>query len=406
MDEPLHPSSLSEILDRTAEIYRSRFPVFFGIAVLPTAMLTLFASIAFLLILRVAPGAGSSSTMAGVFASIAGAVLFLIALPILLAATALANAAMSHAAARVYLGQPINIRGSYRAVWERGWRFIGLFVFETLVVWVAPFAAWSILLLFSAALATLAQSAGIGSGSLFILSALLAIAGLISYGFWMAIRISLAFPAAVVEQIGSWGALRRSALLTHGSRGRILLLFLLGVALNWILSMAIMLPLAFLVTLLPGAESPQHAQSSAMFTMAIIYGSAFAVQALTRPVYGIALILFYYDQRIRQEAFDIEWMMLKAGLVVPPPPQPQFQPGVAPPPVGEDRQQGKAIAAAQTAAAPARGPAEVGVPEIPSGIPADPIPADPVPADPIPVHPAPRETTPQEKSLESNAPAS
>jgi hypothetical protein len=34
-------------------------------------------------------------------------------------------------------------------------------------------------------------------------------------------------------------------------------------------------------------------------------------------VYGIALMLFYYDQRIRQEAFDIEWMMLKAGLVVP-----------------------------------------------------------------------------------------
>jgi hypothetical protein len=396
LDEPLHPSSLSEILDRTAEIYRSRFPVFFGIAVLPTAMLTLFASVAFLLILRVAPGAGSTSTMAGVFASIAGAVLFLIALPILLAATALANAAMSHAAAQVYLGQPINIRGSYRAVWERGWRFIGLFVFETLVVWVAPFAAWSILLLFSAALAALAQSAGIGSGGLFILSALVAIAGLISYGFWMAIRISLAFPAAVVEQIGSWGALRRSALLTHGSRGRILLLFLLGVALNWTLSMAIMLPLAFLVAFLPGAESPQHAQSSAMFTMAIIYGSAFAVQALTRPVYGIALILFYYDQRIRQEAFDIEWMMLKAGLVVPPPPQPQYQPGFDQP-VGEDRQQGEAIdAAGQTAAAPARLAAELGVPEIPSG----------TPADPIPVDPARHETTPQEKSLESNAPAS
>ena len=342
MDEPIHPSSLSEILDRTAKIYRASFPVFFGIAVLPTALPLGFVSIAFLLLFGVLPGAGSSSGLGGRFASIAGAVLLLIALPILLAATSLANAAMSHAAAQVYLGQPINIRGSYRQVWERGWRFIGLFVFETLVVWVAPFAAWSILFVFSEAIATLAQSAGVGSGGLFILSALLVIAGLISYGFWMAIRISLAFPAAVVEQIGSWAALSRSALLTRGSRGRILVLFLLGVALNWILSMAIMLPLAFLVTLLPGAESPQHAQTSAMFTMAIIYGSAFAVQALTRPVYGIALILFYYDQRIRQEAFDIEWMMLKAGLVVPPPTEPQFQPWFAPPPAAEDRQQKQA----------------------------------------------------------------
>ena len=43
------------------------------------------------------------------------------------------------------------------------------------------------------------------------------------------------------------------------------------------------------------------------------YGSAFAVQALTKPVYGIALVLFYYDQRIRQEGFDIEWMMQRGG---------------------------------------------------------------------------------------------
>jgi hypothetical protein len=33
-----------------------------------------------------------------------------------------------------------------------------------------------------------------------------------------------------------------------------------------------------------------------------------------RPVYGIALVLFYYDQRIRKEGYDIEWMMEQAGL--------------------------------------------------------------------------------------------
>jgi hypothetical protein len=63
--------------------------------------------------------------------------------------------------------------------------------------------------------------------------------------------------------------------------------------------------------------------------MLVVYGAAFAVQALTRPVYGIALMLFYYDQRIRQEGFDIEWMMLKAGLVVPPLSHPQAQPSLA-----------------------------------------------------------------------------
>jgi hypothetical protein len=335
MDERLHPSSLSEILDRTSRIYRSRFLLFLGIAVPPTVLLLLFASIAALLLMRVAPGAGSFSTLAGVFALVASAVLFLAALPVLLAATALANAAMSHAAARVYLGQPINIRGSYRAVWQRGWRLIGLFVLEVLLVWVAPFAAWSILLLFSAALATLARSEEIGSRGLFILSALLVLAALIGYGFWMALRISLAFPGSVVERIGSRDALGRSVLLTQGTSGRILLVFLLGVALNWVLSIAIMLPLAFLFTLRPGAHSPQQAQPSALLLLAIIYGSAFGVQALTRPVYGIALTVFYYDQRIRQEAFDIEWMMLRSGRVVPPPPQPQNEFWIPLPPVAE-----------------------------------------------------------------------
>jgi hypothetical protein len=32
----------------------------------------------------------------------------------------------------------------------------------------------------------------------------------------------------------------------------------------------------------------------------------------------IASVLFYYDQRIRKEGFDIEWMMQRAGLAQPP----------------------------------------------------------------------------------------
>jgi hypothetical protein len=41
-----------------------------------------------------------------------------------------------------------------------------------------------------------------------------------------------------------------------------------------------------------------------------------------QPVYGIALMLFYYEQRIRQEGFDIELLMRRAGLMPPQPPPP------------------------------------------------------------------------------------
>ena len=325
MDEPLHPSSLSEILDRTAQIYRSRFLVFLGIAVIPTLALVVFAAVAILGFSRLGSNGGSASpAMVGLIGVAFGFGLFLVVLPTMLAATALATAAMSHASARIFMGQAISIRDSYKAVWRRGWSYIGLFVFEIAVVWAVPIGAWFVLTLFSAALAALMQSAG--GGGLVILGGVLVLSGLVTYGFWMALRLSLAFPACVVEQIGAWDAIRRSATLTMESKGRILLLYLLGTALNWLLSMALMVPSIFIIALLPGVNSPEHARTMGLVTILVVYGSAFAVQALTRPVYGIALILFYYDQRIRQEAFDIEWMMVRAGLVVPAQPQLAAQP--------------------------------------------------------------------------------
>ena len=65
-------------------------------------------------------------------------------------------------------------------------------------------------------------------------------------------------------------------------------------------------------------RQPQHVQALGVATILIMSGSGFAVQALIRPVYGIALVLFYYDQRIRLEGYDIEWMMQQAGLAPPP----------------------------------------------------------------------------------------
>jgi hypothetical protein len=40
----------------------------------------------------------------------------------------------------------------------------------------------------------------------------------------------------------------------------------------------------------------------------------FALQTLVTPVYMTALVLFYYDQRVRTEGYDIEFLMDQAGL--------------------------------------------------------------------------------------------
>jgi hypothetical protein len=331
MDEPLHPSSLSEILDRTAQVYRSRFLVFVGIAVIPTAALLVIGGGLALGLARVGSvGNDANGLMVAGFVGLALGMLGLLAVPFLAGITALATAAMNHAASRAFLGQAINIRDSYKAIWQRGWRYFGLFVFQIIMVWAIPMGVWFGLTLFSAVLIPMAVAVGIDAtgGGLMVVAGFLIVCGLVIYGCWISIRMSLAFPAMVVEQIGAWDGLKRSATLTQGSRGRIFVLYFLGAALNWILSFAITIPLLIVMSLVPAANSPQHAETAGTIVLIVIYGAAFAVQAFTRPVLAIALMLFYYDQRIRQEAFDIEWMMLKAGLVVPTPPK-EMQPQMA-----------------------------------------------------------------------------
>jgi hypothetical protein len=92
------------------------------------------------------------------------------------------------------------------------------------------------------------------------------------------------------------------------------------------LAFGLSFPVLFVIALIPGANNPQHAQTLSMIFAFTWYGLWFAVQAFTKPVYGIALTLFYFDQRIRNEGFDIEWMMRKAGMVPNALPQPEAVP--------------------------------------------------------------------------------
>jgi hypothetical protein len=317
MDEPFHPSTLSEILDRTAQLYRARFLVFLGIAFIPTAALLVPVVAAFLFVAWT--GTHPSDMAVGVVGVVGMIAVGLVALPIFVGVSALASAAMNHTASRAILGQSTTIRDAYKAVWPRGWHYIGLYLIEILAVWVAPLAAWIALLLLSAALKT----AGIDGGGFLAFLIFVVVIGLIAYGVWMSLRLSLAFPACVIEQCGVFAAFKRSSTLSRGTKRRIVLLYLLIMALATILTLAIMVPLIIAMSLLPGINSPEHEQAFGTAAVFIVYGSRFVIQAFTRPVSGIALMLFYYDQRIRQEAFDIEWMMLKAGLIVPPPPQPE-----------------------------------------------------------------------------------
>jgi hypothetical protein len=320
MIEALRPATLGEILDRTAHLYRSRFLVFFGIAVVPAGTMLACAASVFLFFAWIgSAGVALGPATVGVLSMTLFAVCTLILLPLWAAATGLGSGALNHAADAAFLNERITIGDAYRAAWKRGWRYIWLGLLRTIIVIAAPVIGYTVLVFVLALADAAAKKSGSDASDASTLLILAAPAGLGFYVGWMLLRLCLAFPASVVERIDAWAALKRAFSLSTGTRGRMLVLYLLGAVLGWILSMALTIPVIIVVSLIPGLNTPQHSPVLGMVFLFTVYGAWFAVQAFTRPVYAIALMVFYYDQRIRLEGFDIEWMMRQAGMIPAPP---------------------------------------------------------------------------------------
>jgi hypothetical protein len=318
MNEPLRPSSLGEILDRTANLYRSRFLVFFGIAAVPAAVVLGFGGLMVALIAWAGnPGSGGAGLA---LVGLGAVALVLLAMPLMLGANALSGAALCEAGSTLSLGGTITIASAFKAVWKRGWAYVGLYLLLMVILFGAPMAVWMMLILGIGLIGLLAgANVGVLPGALMLLT----FVGLAVYFVWMLVRLCLAYPIAVVEKAPVGTALKRAWGLSEGSRWRMVVLFLLGIALSWVGSLVLMVPLILAVAWVPALRGAQNSQLAGTVMLIGMYGSSFAVQALTMPVYAIALVLFYYDQRVRREGFDIELLMRQAGMVSEPVAQPE-----------------------------------------------------------------------------------
>ena len=317
----LHPMTLAEILDRTAQIYRSRFLVFFGIGVIPAGVIFVLAAGIFAFFSWYGSNSHPNAHAADIIVWTFLIVLLLLVVPVGLAVTALGAAAMTDAAGRSFLGEKITIREAYKSARNRGWRYVWLYLLVGLVVVGVPVAAAILVGLGANLLNALSSRIGLGDIHLLVDSTgYLLLIVMVAFGLWMLLRFCLSFPVSVVEQSGAWKSFKRAGSISHGTKARIILLYLLGTVLGYILTIGVSIPLIILLALMPGLQGRQHSDTLGTVLLFVTYGSYFAVKAFTKPVYGIALTLFYFDQRIRTEGFDIEWMMQHAGMAIEAPP--------------------------------------------------------------------------------------
>jgi uncharacterized membrane protein len=132
-----------------------------------------------------------------------------------------------------------------------------------------------------------------------------------AYTIFMGLRYALALPACVVENTPARASLRRAIDLSKGARGRI---FVLGLLVAVIKIGLVGITQIFTIV---GVVKNHGEISAGLSAISQIIG--FFTNTFLGPIYATGVTLMYYDQRVRKEGFDIEWMMQAAGLTPPPP---------------------------------------------------------------------------------------
>jgi hypothetical protein len=314
MDENFRPYSLGEILDRTAQLYRGNFWLFAGVAAVPMGVMLAIAVIGVIVFLVAQPAIGgkfgSSVTIILVIAACIA-----IAVPIYIAAYVYCCAGLTEAAASARRGEKPTIRATLKNVRPRFWSYLGFLLLQAVVVILIPgaIAAGAIASLFY----LMTRTGMAGSVAIGFLIFLVIVAAVVVIA-WLALGYGMGMAASVVEKKPPWESMQRAAQLSKGTRGRIFVMFLLVVALGMVVSMIAYIPFTIVVAFLTASGTNVQSASTAIIVAQILDAVVnVALQVALTPVSWIALVLFYYDQRVRKEGFDIERMMELAGMTQP-----------------------------------------------------------------------------------------
>ena len=269
----LRPLSLGELLDRTFFLYRRHFLLFIGIAAVPYLVI-LVPVLAGLVLYRLLAHSSPSFVPA---AAVVGIVLIILVAMAVFVAFLYSAGASVFAVSEIYAGRHASIRGSFRMVRGKEWILLGVMFLSGLII-MGGFLA------------------------------------LIIPGIYLMCRIPLATAAAMIENIGPGDAIGRSFFLTKDFAGRSALIYLLAVSLQY--GVGLMFQMPFLVL------TAVTAKQSHLMLLWTVLGQVGGLLGgiLVAPVHTIGFALFYYDLRVRKEAFDLQMMMQAIGADPVPPP--------------------------------------------------------------------------------------
>jgi hypothetical protein len=286
----IHPMAIGELLDRSFRLLRQHFWLFFIVMFIPQGLFFVIehgARLAF-----TAPSGGSLGL--GVFTVFA----FLAAVMVHF----WAQGALIFAVSETYLGHSTSIKESYKAIRKRLGQLLGTMS----LFWVMVLIWLALAGIITAVLMPVLAAVGIGGAVLIVLSV---IAFIVT--FWISLHLFLNWllvdKVVVLENMGWMTALRRSKDLMNARtepgfwrrpKNKAALIILLGILIGIGIHLLFQAP-----GLVFNLFAPESLLGSTVMGLLNIISTSLAAGYT-----AIAMILFYYDIRVRREGFDLKMM--------------------------------------------------------------------------------------------------
>jgi MFS family permease len=283
----LRPLSVGDIIDRVLRLVRANLVLFVGIALLPDLVVEILQRATGLsqtfdlndLGAALNPAGGGTVAQRPFVLVNSGAAVAVVILGV--AISIVQAGALIEAIGQRYLGRPITVRDAY----ARGLRAVPRLLLCGAVVGLAFILL--VLLVIAAVAATNAAS----------VAAIAVVIGLIALFFvfpWALLSLAVVGPALVLEGLGPIAAIRRSFHLIDRARLRTLGLYVLMAIISSILGL--IFGVIFLVSFVADPTVRAVLQTIANVASAAVSGPL---------IYG-ALVVLYYDLRVRKEALDLQ----------------------------------------------------------------------------------------------------
>ena len=292
----IQPMGIGDILDKSFRLLRQYFWLFFIIVLIPQGCLFLVTKGATIL---AGPSVGQSVSMA---AGLGIGIGLLIGIPVFVVLQFWAQGALIYAVSETYLGHNTSIKGSFGGMRKLLWKLLG-----TMILWgIFVFGPFMLIGIFMAILIPQLVAAQTGGG---FIAVIVIIAVIIC--IWLFFRLFLNWllvdKVVVLEAKGGMSALRRSKELMTANVGsgfgkkpksKGALILLVGFLLAAGFQMVFQIPMSVAVFAAPGN----------IFVMTIGEILNIGASCLATVFTAIAMILFYYDIRLRKEGFDLRMM--------------------------------------------------------------------------------------------------